>query len=157
MRIGKNFIQPIYDHVSVASMTQFWAKKRQLTKDTFFSMDWNAIYKASSTSSTKTTRWINKHATGICGTNNNLLLWKQRDDDLCPRCGQPESSIHIWRCQGSGAKDLWNQHLFDLEKWLESQNTAPTLQHALLGNLRNWLDNKPRHHQQARSSKLLRI
>ena len=140
-RIGKNFAQQIYDHVSAASMKQFWGKKRRLTQNTFFSVDWNAIYKASSTSTKKTTRWINKHATGICGTNNNLLKWKQRDNDLCPRCGQPESAPHVWRCQGHGADKLWNQYFSDLEKWLVSNETAPALQHALIENLQHWLDN----------------
>ncbi len=140
-RIGKNFEQQIYDYISASSMMSFWEKKRKLTHDTFFCVDWDSIHKASSTSTKHTTRWINKHATGICGTNNNLLLWKQRDDDTCPRCDQPESSIHVWRCQGCGANELWTQHLSNLEKWLESQHTAPMLQYALLDNLRSWLDN----------------
>jgi hypothetical protein len=138
-RIGKNFEQELYDHYSFSLIQPFWEKKRNLTPTAFLSVDWPAINKALTSSPTKTARWITKHATGICGTNNNLLRWKQRDDDLCPRCNQPETTLHVWLCTGHGAGALWTTLISELESWLSSQNTAPTLQAVLLHHLNSWI------------------
>ncbi len=138
-RIGKNFEQQLHDHYSSATMQPFWEKKRNINPNTFHFVDWLAINKATNSSAKHTARWITKHATGICGTNDNLLRWKQRDDDICPRCGQPETTLHVWQCTGHGAGDLWITWLSELESWLISQHTAPTLQAALLDHLHSWI------------------
>jgi ribonuclease HI len=145
-RIGKNFASQLYEHASRTNMQKFWKKKRSIDTPVFDIVDWTAIQKAASTSNNMTVRWINKHSTGICGTNDNLLLWKQRNDNFCPRCGSPETASHVWQCQGKGADKLWTQSLQDLDKWLHDHNTAPELHTALLSNLRYWITATPHPH-----------
>jgi hypothetical protein len=76
----------------------------------------------------------------MCGVGKFMKRWKLRQDDLCPRCGQPEDSVHVWICHGEGADNLWEKSITNLEGWLNSRDSDPDLQHLVTSYLRSWRD-----------------
>ena len=64
--------------------------------------------------------------------------WKQRQDDHCPRCGAPETPIHVWKCHGIHTDDLWKESVDRLNKWLATIHTEPTLHSLIISNLLSW-------------------
>ena len=137
-RIGKNIDAGLYSHASEPMMRRYWCKRRNWTDEIFSSVAWEPLEAAMHSLPRQRRNWIGKHVTGVCGVNSVLLKWKQRDDDHCPRCGAIETANHVWQCQGSGAAKIWADSLESLAKWLTSVGTEPTLQLAILENLREW-------------------
>jgi hypothetical protein len=62
----------------------------------------------------------------------------QRETASCPRCGKFEDTHHVIQCSGSGAQEVWEQSLLQLEKWMSDRGTDPELASQLLAFLNSW-------------------
>jgi hypothetical protein len=126
-------------------MKHFWQKTRGLTSSNFHKINWDAIHSAGKEVTKSRRQWITKHAAGFCGVNAVLLKWKKRQNSICPRCGQVETSQHVWKCNGKNSKELWLSSIDKLVEWLQSMHTDPSITTAIKNNLQNWLLDLPQN------------
>jgi hypothetical protein len=45
---------------------------------------------------------------------------------------------HDWKCNRSGADDVWEKMLCDFEGWFNTMKMDPNLQHPIFVHLRSW-------------------
>ena len=90
---------------------------------------------------TKRTRrhWVVKHSSGFCATGKMMKRWKQQLSSKCPRCDEPvEDELHVWRCQGEGAADIWLESIRKLRSWMMKSKTLPNLTAIICDRLTAW-------------------
>lgn len=95
-KIAKNVVRQIYNHVSCKRMRHFWNRHNRTPKHLFSDVAWEAIAGAMKLTKPGRRQWITKHATGFCGVNSTLVVWKDKEDPACVRCGQEETTVHVW-------------------------------------------------------------
>jgi hypothetical protein len=144
-KVCKKFSSQLYEATSQQPMIKFWHKRRNLPSSDFQKVNWTAIGKAAEEIPQKHRHWITKHATGICGVNEMLHKWKKRQDPFCPRCGQIETSSHVWKCNGSASHNLWISSIRSLVDWMKSINTSPVIIKCIEENLLKWQTDQPRN------------
>ena len=84
-------------------------------------------------------QWVTKHVSGFCGTGKMMKRWKQRETAKCPRCDEEiEDARHVWKCQGSGANNVWDSSITNLRSWLEKQKTQPNIAELICDRLTAW-------------------
>jgi hypothetical protein len=106
-------------------------------------VNWDAIYCAMRESPKRRRVIITKQLARICGVRKYMKLWKKQDSEACPRCGLPEDASHVWKCNGSGAKEIWDKAIGVLANWLSEASTDPDIEHAIISNLRRWREGEP--------------
>jgi hypothetical protein len=84
--------------------------------------------------------FASKHVSGMCGVGKFMARWTLRDNNLCPRCRQLEDAPHVWVCKGCDSDTIWRQSLEKLEQWMNTVDTNPDIQHAILYYLQRWRD-----------------
>ncbi len=94
----------------------------------------------SSTTIFQTFPWafITKHTAGMCGVGKCMLRWRKWPTDECPRCGQQETTEHIWICKGKDSLLPWTTALTRLEKWMEAVQTDPDIIAGIMNQLHSW-------------------
>ena len=96
---------------------------------------------------TEKRRWMTKHSTGWCAVNRNMVRWKFDTFAACPRCGHKEETpLHVWRCQGSSAREIWDDKEKGLVKWMARRKTCPAIMQAIRSRMRTWRNNTKRDH-----------
>jgi hypothetical protein len=67
-------------------------------------------------------------------------IWSdgKKKSSLCPRCGQDETSSHVWTCQQEDAIKLWSSEVKLLRLWLLNNGTSFDIQEALCDSLMQW-------------------
>ena len=128
----------IYSHVHNRDGERYWAEKGQQELATISNIEWPLIGTAMRSIPRPRRVFISKHVSGMCGVGKFMKRWKEREDDRCPRCGEPEDAPHVWRCKGEGTEDIWTKALEGLASLLRKLNTNPTLLHIILVYLRGW-------------------
>jgi hypothetical protein len=91
----------------------------------------------------------------MCGVGKFMSRWKKRDSTACPRCGNFEDSIHVWKCHGCNADQVWSDSIDKLRQWMEDQDTDPDLGELLLDMLRSWRNDTPLRNTPAYGLQLL--
>ena len=89
-------------------------------------------------------RWLVKQLSGHIGVGHMLKKRKWQKHSKCPLCGTDnEKTSHVLRCQDKKSKVNFKEKLDEtLIPTMESTNTAPSLQKALLQILLKWRDGK---------------
>ena len=67
-------------------------------------------------------------ASGNIGVATTLQLWKYQTDDACPRCGQTETTQHVYQCTGYDASTVWNQSMQKVKHYMTQTNTKTMTQ-----------------------------
>lgn len=89
--------------------------------------------------------FILKHVSGMCRVGKFMKQWTLRQDDSCLRCGDLEDAAHLWLCHGKGTNDIWERAITNLDKWLNSKQTDPDIQHMIIiTHIRSWREEQPR-------------
>jgi hypothetical protein len=70
--------------------------------------------------------------------NEVLKLRKEKDTDLCKRCGEIESTSHVWHCKAPEVSSLWHQSIEHLKVFLTEINTEPSIILDISANLLLW-------------------
>jgi len=76
----------------------------------------------------------------MCGGGKFMHRWGEWESPNCPRCGLLEDAPHVWRCKGSGTKEIWIKAVSDLESLMRQLGTDPTLVHIIVIYLKGWWD-----------------
>jgi hypothetical protein len=56
----------------------------------------------------------------------------------CPRCGEHESKIHVYRCQQAEAVALWVNEITNLHSWLTIQDIERSICDTICDSLLEW-------------------
>jgi hypothetical protein len=70
-------------------------------------VDWKNIGNAMKASTRARRVFITKKKAGMCGVGKFMKQWKEWDNDRYLRCGEQEDAEHVWRCRGTGTKEIW--------------------------------------------------
>ena len=128
----------LYDIVHAKEAKEYWMRKDQLPMRTIEQVDWEVIGTAMKETKRARRVFLSKHICGMCGVGKFMKLWKKRQDDRCPRCGEHEDAPHVWTCHDAGANDIWEKALTNLDGWFNAIHTDPDIQHLILQHLRSW-------------------
>ena len=57
---------------------------------------------------------------------------------MCPRCVDEEDSVHVWKCHGDGADQVWEKAIAGLNRWMVENKTFPNLADVICDQLSAW-------------------
>ena len=139
VRVIANLRTFIYDAVHGARLGNYWIERKRFPEDSFQLVDWIQISKAMSKCKVSRRRWVTKFVLGVCGTGVNMVRWKQRVSDSCPRCGMvKETTKHVLLCAGAGVQDGWDAQMIDLECWMKKELTCPDIVTIICESMKEW-------------------
>lgn len=84
--ICKKVEPTIREGISANTMGLDWERHNAISSEHFPSVSWQAIGYAMKKETPLKQHWIVKHSTGICGVNEKLLEWNEKESALCVRC-----------------------------------------------------------------------
>ena len=138
-KISQRVRESIIEQRQGKDCLRYWDKKRRFGQGTTVKIDWEATGKAMHSISRTRQQWVTKHVSGFCGTGKMMMRWKKRDTAKCPRCDEEnENATHVWKCQGSGANEVWNGSIEKLKNWMRKQKTQPNLAELICDRLSAW-------------------
>ena len=130
----------LYDRITHKDFIERLGEKLHIEPDLLDTrINWKAYGKArkAATLSTQTfiTKWLsNTAATGVIMVNR-----KQRKHSNCPICNEPDEDImHVMTCRSPSASELRETQLQELQLWLRSRHTDPTITSFVIKGLRSW-------------------
>ena len=126
---------PLRNEVSRIQMRTFLQGNNRLDCQSFDKVDWEAMSHKMRKTPSHHKIWITKHLSGFCGTNKCQNQRDKAHATICPCCKNPdivEDTRHILHCTDPLREELWSDSLKDLEKWLWSRLTEPTLLTSIL-------------------------
>lgn len=132
----------INDHISRNLMKTMWIRRNKLTEETFQKIDWDAIQAAMKDVKTSKRHWIAKHSIEECGVNTVLVKRKEKKSDLCKRCGEVETTTHVWQCQEQKSQEIWTTSVEQLGLWLHNMKTEPRITQEITCYLLQWYYNQ---------------
>jgi hypothetical protein len=131
------------EHIYQKPSQSYWIKKQRIPPTTM-EPHWTTTYNAFHNTVNPNRLWLTKWLTGWLPTGSKLLQWNATTNNLCPRCGQPETTkLHVVFCKHNEANHLWLAALERLEIWMTQKHTQPELQQGILQNLQRWHDHLP--------------
>jgi hypothetical protein len=87
--------------------------------------------------------WITKHVSHFNGTNRQISRWDPTVKNVCPNCNcADESTSHINRCPDAGRRAVRSESVKELKKWLECEQTDPSVTHQICTYLNHYGDKK---------------
>jgi hypothetical protein len=137
--VRRNFLSTITLHISGKKALQYWEGKQRFREGTASDVDWQATEDSMQAMPTARQHWLVKQASGFCATGKMMVRRKEWTMAKCPRCDcQTEDSEHVLRCQGSGAKEQWQQGIDEVESWMRRKGTAMDVTQAITQGLDAW-------------------
>jgi hypothetical protein len=122
----------------------YWKDHHDIKVNPSNTIDWEASQLAVQKLPQGSKRWLVKQLSGHIGVGHMLKKRKWQEHSKCPLCGTDnEKTSHVLRCQDKKSKMNFKEKLDEiLIPTMESTNTAPSLQKALLQILLKWRDGK---------------
>jgi hypothetical protein len=72
-----------------------------------------------------------------------LKIYKFQAHSKCPHCKEDdESTLHVLRCQQTGASELWEWSIQNLEQWITNNLGHPELVELIILGLTTWYNNE---------------
>jgi hypothetical protein len=142
-KIHSSLRTSLYKAIYQQKMASHWEKKDRFTKEHCMRINWDACEGAMQRLKLPQRDWIVKHTEGVCGVGKWLLIWKDRDTDACPLCSAPEDARHIWKCPDHRAQAICTKGLHNISTWMETAQTDPKIQSAIITHLTQCLNSQP--------------
>ena len=138
-KVGRFQKRKLYDAISEERVMEYWAKKSNLHREAIRRIDWKLCGEAFSKLTIPKQRRVTKHASGLMACGRMMKLWGFQDHEECPRCPEPrEVAQHVLSCPAPSTPLIWEKSMSNLRMWMESTNTMPELQDAIITRLRQW-------------------
>jgi hypothetical protein len=134
-KVTGNLDDIVTDHIHGSDLLTRWVAKERIPDDACRLVNWEACGSAIKSMGLSRGLWMVKHISGMCGVNVMMKLWKKRDSDACPRCGETEDAPHVWWCQQPEARLKRAQGIHKLSDWLEKEQTSPEIALAISSRL----------------------
>jgi hypothetical protein len=150
IRIGsipiiQNMDDILYNLVHTPTAKAYWIKRSRLTETSFSSVNWPSLGKALSKMPLSKRLFVSKHTSGMCGVGKFQKIWKTRETNSCPHCGEYEDSVHVWKCASSAVFDIWTHSLLKLQNSLRRLDTDPNLIEVIIKYLNAWRSDDTLH------------
>lgn len=144
-KLTRNVDEQVYDFIHGKNLQKHWTEKEhpRLSPESFGIVDWAGTEQAMKAAPSTRRQWISKHVSGFCSVGRQAKRWKIRDSDKCPRCGQEETTTHVWLCPNPAAIRRWTTATALLKKDMRRMKTAPPIIDAICKRLRQWRCNLP--------------
>jgi hypothetical protein len=136
-KIVSNMRQELRTLCNTPPAMEYWRRKDRFGSVPPEEIDWDSLGHAMASLPTQRQHWISKTVSRFCSTGRMMLRQKERETDACPRCGEPEDIVHVWRCLHDTEK-LWDKALSDLRSWLESNGSHPEITNLIIDRLSRW-------------------
>jgi hypothetical protein len=138
-KVGKFDKQKIYRSIYEEKTMVYWAKKSDRHREIIRGVDWELCGSAFKKLTISKQRRVTKHASGHMACGKMMKIWSFQDHEECPRCAEvKETPLHVLECGAMSTKVIWSKSMTKLQTWMESTNTMPELQTALITRLRQW-------------------
>jgi len=137
-RVVKQLAQSIRTHVNGLDTLNYWATKKQRPPKILQTVDWPSLGRAMRSSKPPRRRWASKLMSGHFAHGKNMVRWKKRNSNECPRCGLPEDKDHIIRCNQDEANSMWTTAIISLQTWMKEEQFDPDLISELTTGLQQW-------------------
>jgi hypothetical protein len=137
-KVSSYLDKEIFEHVHGAAQVHRWERKRRLPETATRKVNWDACEQAMKSLPLNRRHWVGKHVAGHCGVNSKLKEWKMRESDECPMCEEVETARHVWECQFPEARLVRSKGLYQLRKWMQSQQTCPDILRIISARMSAW-------------------
>jgi hypothetical protein len=137
-KITKNLDDLLYNACMRDKVKDVWHRYHRVNQMSFTQVAWEAVGAAMKECTIKERHWISKRASRDCGCNYVRCKRKERKDDGCPFCGEPETVIHVLKCHSDTQQKTWEVELEALRTWLIQQSTDPDITDAIVHGLSGW-------------------
>ena len=102
-------------------------------------IDWDACGRALRRVTATQQLWIPRWLTSFLPTGNRVRFMNTAHTHLCPRCQEAEDHrFHVIRCPHPEAQIIWQQRVQQLDSWLITQHTKPSLRRTIVAILQHW-------------------
>jgi hypothetical protein len=135
IQLLKDWDNTIYNIVHTPKDKDYWIKKDRITETNFHSVNWPRLGQALDKMPLPRRLFVSKHTSGMCGVGKFKKKWKLRETNACPRCGQYEDSLHVWKCNAEAVTDVWEHSLTNLRTSLRKLDTDPDLTDLIINYL----------------------
>lgn len=143
----KDFCATIDNHISSNRMKKYLSNNAtsaaRLEAEQFDHVNWDAFGAVIKQQPIGRQRFMIKHGAGVCGVNKWRLIYRDRDNDECPRCRAPECSRHVYLCPSDPVKLMWDMEFIQLETFLEDINTSPDITDVIIAHLKHMYYHDP--------------
>lgn len=123
-----------------APVKQYWSTR--LHYDTN-GCNWDALSHAFKRLPLPRQLWVPRWLSSFLPLRSTLFRWGLATDDKCPRCPHTETRHHILVCSHPINRELVDRAIADLEVWLTSQRTHPSLSSGIVSMIRSWSTSTP--------------
>jgi hypothetical protein len=96
----------LYDLLQDGPTQMWWVWHGHLPKEHLDDVDWYGTECFMVSLPPAKRCWVTKTASHNCGVGTTLVQWNYQDDAACPRCGAPESTLHMYGCRGVPALEV---------------------------------------------------
>jgi hypothetical protein len=143
-KITSNLRETLREACALPRALSYWERKNRFGILGTAEIDWDALGGAMKTTPTSRQHWVSKTISGFCATGRMMQRRRERDSDACPRCGEPETVQHIWKCKFD-TDELWESSMQGVRNWLTINNTHPEMIRVIIESLNRWRteDNVP--------------
>jgi hypothetical protein len=125
----------IRSYCSDLRVERYWESKMGANQE---EIDWVVIGRAVRSVKRAHSQWLTKHLSGFCSVGSFAKKIGLRPTDECPRCGETETTEHVWRCTQSKVTEMWNFQLAALQRLLRQLQTDPRIIKVIIEGLKGW-------------------
>jgi hypothetical protein len=134
-KISSYMTKEIKHHCSVVRVETYWQGKLGVQMN---NVDWQGTEHGMKAIPRRRQQWITKHSSGFCSVGKMAQRIGLRSTDTCPRCQEPETAEHVWKCQHPDANQLWEESLQQLQRTLGRHHTPLTTIATIVQGLQGW-------------------
>jgi hypothetical protein len=117
----------------------WWRREGHISPEAYDEIDYDATEETMCSLTATQRKYITKTASENYGVGTTLVDWKHQADAVCPRCKhQVETPVHVQRCEGYAAGDIFQKSIANLEEFLTEEDTRPDLQDAIIQCIKRW-------------------
>ena len=128
----------LYDRITHKGFIERLGEKLHIEPDLLDSkINWKAYGKARKAAPLSTQTFVTKWLSNTAATGVLIVNRQQRKHSHCPICDEPDEDImHVMTCGSPLASELRETQLQELQLWLRSRHTDPTIKSFVIKGLR---------------------
>ena len=105
----------IYESVWTPQIQKHWCKRMYIEHEQSNLIDWITFGKTMKSCDDNDRQFRTKHMAHISATGINMKRRREREDDICPRCGMGENNTHIYECTTDETTEIFETCCLEIE------------------------------------------
>ena len=122
--ITSNIRNEIYDSVWTPQIKKHWCKRLKMDNDDSDQIDWISFQRTMKSCDDNDRQFRTKHMAHISATGVNMQRRREREDDICPRCGISENNIHIYECTTKQTTEIFDKFCLEINVTIDSKGPS---------------------------------